>query len=486
MKSALSASGARIRGDDYQHLFAWLQAMRALQPGSGIISIGIEDPGAGSVDDVTVYWENGGREFFQAKSSVDGREVVSVEWLMKSSRAGGPSILQRFFSVWAGDPSSQQRPKLALVTNRPPAPEDPLIALRDGRDGTVARRLQEAGPKSKVGIARKKIAQHLGIEEEELLAFLGDASLRVGRLYDELREQAWPLMYATGLRHDEEALVRGLSIVRGWVTDGKRRISVDEIRTAVTPLERPGELPAASLVIQAIDRDLMPESAAVVLDWVDLFPGSEPRTRRRPCDDSLWNHKFRLELREAARKLRAQGQRRILVRGYMRLPTWFATGVEFGRTAGFEVVTFQNGVPWSTDGKVGDFPTRVSVNKEVSSRTELALGIGVPVDLSEDVLTFLKKSVPEVGRLICIVPETGPGNLAIRSDAEARAWALNTRDMVRRIVRDYRPPRLHLFLASPHGAVLLLGHLWDRMPPTQLYEDLGPLDGYCLSFTVPN
>ncbi len=92
--SALSATGARIRGDDYQHVCAWLQALRALQPESGIVAIGIEDPEAGSVDDVTVYRDDQAREFFQAKSAVDGREVVSLEWLKESSRAGVPRARQ--------------------------------------------------------------------------------------------------------------------------------------------------------------------------------------------------------------------------------------------------------------------------------------------------------------------------------------------------------------------------------------------------------
>ena len=52
--------------------------------------------------------------------------------------------------------------------------------------------------------------------------------------------------------------------------------------------------------------------------------------------------------------------------------------------------------------------------------------------------------------------------------------------------RLYRPKRIHLFLAGPQGAILLLGHLWDRMPPTQLYEDLGPSKGYSPSYLIPN
>ena len=230
----------------------------------------------------------------------------------------------------------------------------------------------------------------------------------------------------------------------------------------------------------------MPEGATIVLDWADLFPGSEPRTRRRPRVDDLWNGKFRPELQEARRKLRAVGHRRVLVRGYMRLPSWFATGVELGRTAGFEVVSFQGGVPWPSEGEVGEFPVQVSTDRKLGDGTELGLGIGVAADPSEDVLSFVQESVPQAGRLICIIPETGSSNVAIGNDTDARAWALQTRDLVRIVVRRYRPAKIHLFLAAPHGAALLLGHLWDRMPVTQLYEDLGPGNGYLPCFLIPN
>ena len=93
MITGLSASGARIRGDDYQHLFAWLQVLRAIQVGSGIVEIGIEDPEAGNADDVTVYTDGLEREYYQVKSSVDARETAGLEWLMKPSRADGPSIV---------------------------------------------------------------------------------------------------------------------------------------------------------------------------------------------------------------------------------------------------------------------------------------------------------------------------------------------------------------------------------------------------------
>src|SRR6266508_4519852 len=49
-----SASGARLAGDDYQHLVAWCWTLRALLPGRAIAAIEVEAPDAGNVDDVVL------------------------------------------------------------------------------------------------------------------------------------------------------------------------------------------------------------------------------------------------------------------------------------------------------------------------------------------------------------------------------------------------------------------------------------------------
>ena len=171
MTTGLSASGARIRGDDYQHLFAWIQVIVAIQAESHIAEIGIEDPEAGNADDVTVYDGRRKARILQVKSSVDAREAIGEEWLVNPSKAGGPSIIQRFHSLWAA--ADGHRPKLTLVTNRLPAEGDPILSRRDGRDGTVARGVTLAGPNSKTGLARKRLAEHLQVSEEEILPLPG-------------------------------------------------------------------------------------------------------------------------------------------------------------------------------------------------------------------------------------------------------------------------------------------------------------------------
>ena len=70
----------------------------------------------------------------------------------------------------------------------------------------------------------------------------------------------------------------------------------------------------------------------------------------------------------------------------------------------------------------------------------------------------------------------------ITSSAHATATAVGIRDVVRQLAREHGAQRLHLFLAVPHGLALLLGHLWDRMPPTLVYEDLGAGNAYQPAF----
>jgi hypothetical protein len=43
---------------------------------------------------------------------------------------------------------------------------------------------------------------------------------------------------------------------------------------------------------------------------------------------------------------------------------------------------------------------------------------------------------------------------------------------------------MHLFQSGPLPLAIMIGHLWNRMPRTQIYEDLGPGAGYAPAFTI--
>jgi hypothetical protein len=40
-------------------------------------------------------------------------------------------------------------------------------------------------------------------------------------------------------------------------------------------------------------------------------------------------------------------------------------------------------------------------------------------------------------------------------------------------IQQLRPPQVHLFFAAPQGAALMLGHHWNLLPRTTVYEHLG-------------
>ncbi|MEU3921312.1 SAVED domain-containing protein [Streptomyces sp. NPDC029004] len=60
--------------------------------------------------------------------------------------------------------------------------------------------------------------------------------------------------------------------------------------------------------------------------------------------------------------------------------------------------------------------------------------------------------------------------------------AIGIRNVVRRATRT--TPRIHLFIAGPMGLALRLGHRWNRLRPTVVYEDVRTAQGYEAAFTV--
>src|SRR5581483_11701551 len=103
----------------------------------------------------------------------------------------------------------------------------------------------------------------------------------------------------------------------------------------------------------------------------------------------------------------------------------------------------------------------------------LAAGLSVSANIGPEVVGYPKKGAP-VGSYMDIAPAAGVGPSAITGAAHAKGWALAVRDAIRTTVGKIGARRVHLFLAAPAGCALLLGHYWNRLPETQLYEDLNP------------
>jgi hypothetical protein len=140
-----------------------------------------------------------------------------------------------------------------------------------------------------------------------------------------------------------------------------------------------------------------------------------------------------------------------------------------------------NGV-WSTEGE----RTRVDINvveHDIGAGSDLAIGISTTGDLTDDVIAYIDDAGLPIATFANIMPVDGPWQSALADDACACGWADATVTEIRKLINP-DVGRVHVFIFGPNGASVLLGNLWNRMPPTQLYDDLGPAGGYTPSFSI--
>lgn len=167
-----------------------------------------------------------------------------------------------------------------------------------------------------------------------------------------------------------------------------------------------------------------------------------------------------------------------------RLPVWFAVGTHLARTRGYQVAMLQNGAMWSSDFEPGRYPASTAP----PSAPPFPAGRWRCLSHCRRTRATTRRGTSRcTGRPpgTCGSPCRPGSARTITGAVHAWATALALRDEARRIAAVARPSVVHLFLAVPAGLALLLGHVWDRVPDTQTYEDLAA-NGYQPAFFIPN
>lgn len=93
---------AILKGEDYQHIYSWQYILELLIPKKNVCCVKIEDPDAGSVDDVTVHYTTESLiapKFYQVKYHVDHRSCYSAEILIEE-KPESSSLLRKFWQSW--------------------------------------------------------------------------------------------------------------------------------------------------------------------------------------------------------------------------------------------------------------------------------------------------------------------------------------------------------------------------------------------------
>jgi CBASS immunity sensor of nucleotide second messenger signals len=471
-----SATGVRIAGDDYQWLHAWRVCMEALHQhsmayaGNPTIAVGVEEPGVGNGDDVVRYRREPPHAFMQIKYAVDHRNAVNLAYL------DDKGILMKMVAAHMALTAEGTPVEMRLVTNRTLDPLDLLMRDRDGRDGRLMPRAAQGTQRSERGQARTAWAQAADTDESTLMSFLDDFYLDVAYDMHRLRHEISLLMTTNGLRSDDNAVDQGVGWVAAQVRAGHRRLSLDDIKDAVTALDLRAGSPWTTVSIATIKHDPLADQAAVSIDWVDRIDGDKDWTRVAPAPPHTW---AALAADIAAMPRGLHGARRILVGGHMRQATGFLVGSELRRVLGYEVGVRQGDQLWSSEEITQTYPLDVT-EQTGDSGTGTALIINVAAAAAPAAIEWIQKTGLPAGTIVTATPLAGTGPRAVPTPEAANSLAVAVRDLAR---RHASAESLHLFLIGPLGLAVLMGHHWNRIATTHVYEHLGGPD-YVHAFTV--
>lgn len=482
---APSASGVRRGGDDFQDLVAWSAALRLVAPRPEYNLVEVEQTGVGNLDDVilrTVDAALVGDRFIQVKWATKESMLVDEDFLTDVAKAGARSLLRKLYDSYLALRAKEVQGQFSmeLFTNRTLDRDHPLLAIVDGRTGLLMPAAGTATPRTNVGKAVNAWASHLDVDRDEVLEMLTMLRFRTGRDVFGERENVKTQMLAVGLHTDDDALDRALDMAGSWVTDGRRELNPAEVNSVIDDLDLRAGPPTATLLIDGIDHDPNPEAATVHLDWVARYAESSPALRRAP-EEGAWGD-AQADLDRAGLEIEAAGLRRVYLRGYFRQATAFAAGARLARARGFDLDYRQGGQTWSTDAPGTAAGTGIEV-VELGEGPDVAVVVGVAADATADVRDFLSGTGARVGRLVVCQPEAGADDEAVAGAGHAVGIAREVRSALRGLLADDPDvERFHLFMAGPNGLAVVLGHRWNGLRPTVVYEHLGVGRGYTPAF----
>jgi SMODS-associated and fused to various effectors sensor domain len=476
-------TGVRIAGDRYQWLVAWHECVNALRDNAlgaenPAIAIGLEVDHAGNLDDVVVRRRRPPHTYKQVKYSVDSTTPIGGDYLLTPSPLGGAPIIRKIADAWRTLTAGGEPVEVGIVTNRLPDPNDPLITKRDARTRRLLPRALEGGPNSQAGMARQAWATAAGLSTDEFLELLAVLDFDIGRDQRHLEETVKLTMLAAGLGGDNAALAAGADWVAAQVVAGHRQLELAAIRSAIAELDLYAGPPRAIISIATLAADPLASQAQHAIDWVDRFDGADPFTKRRPMPPATWDG---LQTDIAAIPEHLVNASNVVITGSLRQATAFAVGASLRMVTGTDVAVMQRASLWSSDAPYQQATEPVITEHTVGQGTDLAVAIEISTPITNDVLSYLRDRNVPVERLVTMQPPSGARDNSIRGAEGACALAVGIRDAVRRLVPGHQT--LHLFLAGPMGLALLLGHRWNRILPTIVYEDLAQL-GYDPAFRI--
>lgn len=484
---------ARRRGDDFQAYYFWKRACDMFLPTSNIEKTGFEVAGYGAFDDVAVLYRrprscNGGLnilgDFLQVKYSVDYGKPITVDGLMDPAfiNATTTSLLQRLRDAVTKMRQAADSHRFVLVAPWHIAQDDVLARLYRREDGGINldRLFNGTTRRSEMGKVRRRLAEHLDLEDETELK----------PILERLRIEC--------VREDVETILNELRVA--LATAGFTPMQTDKLTDRYCQLPwslcRQGHSWFGPADLEAVARNEglwwgrlacpSPRPSRVgIRSFMRWAEGMEDETdamlclcryfvHRRINSPGLWSSAVLPAVAEFLRKQVNRGGAYLLDMQVL-TSVAFLAGYLLEPKLGASIDILQNRTtePWSVHPSlvraVNDRWT-MTVQAGVGS-DDLAVGISVARPVEEDVLEYVRAAAVPARAIAMLGLAEGPNQVAIANGTEAFALAQHAVNKVMQARRAHGVQgRTHLFIAAPNGFSFFLGQLARPLGHLRLYE----------------
>lgn len=490
-----------LMGEDYQHLYFWIQAARLFMEDDPAEVVYVEYPIIEAFDDVVAVnrvplysWDHRLIEVdhYQLKYHVDGRETIRALDLSTPSFIGATkySLLQKAYAATkAGDIPK----RLTLVTAWRFDQEDVLRTLVSNNDGEiVTNRLFVGGPKSEMGKVREEWRANLGGASDEDL----ERVLRHIRIQDNLpmhrlkKDVAFALAIA-GIAPPSEGKIDNahVSMVRSFIQGGPREHRATSLRPFLEDARlwrgRPvrSESDPRDIAIKSFSRSAFNlEDHAATLNLVPDFHG------RYKVAEIDWDRDLAPRVRDFLDG-RVSGNRPYNLYLDTHISIAYLAGYLLGKNDTVAPVQSDGRVVWRRSGAAVPGELWTVREEQIGDGPGLALAIEVTRPTADDVRIYAGNEPLGIGRVLVFTIAGGTGPTSVRGGDHAWALAHDLGQIVeaRRTAEEREAP-IHVFASVPVALAYLIGREGRAFGRSITYEfdfDNRTPGGYTPAFHLP-
>ena len=479
---------AQWHGHNYQSRIFWLFAMDLLRPETCVSRVTFEANGPKAFDDVVAHYDPPvvrsspgaiAAEYHQIKWHVEIGGRLGYKDLTRPEYIGATSVslLERLRNAKQATTASE---RMLLVTPDRVADGDPLGRLISANDHSLLteRLFDGTTDRSRMGKVRCCWREHLALPDDEALReiveglSIVDGFKTLQQLRDEINLKAEVVGLApcrasdSDFRYDE--LARQLKVRSINEID---RVQLIEICKAegLWVGERSAadnRQPVAIRSFQGLSTDVVLAAAEHTLWLTDCF-------RARYLNENQdWQHDIRPRVEAFLTDMASNSTHvRLILDAHASIA--YLSGTVYHVKSGLDVELVQKGrvgtqVWRSDDGSRGD--TLQAATEMVSDGQEIAVAASITQPVIGHVRRYVEAHLPQVGRIVELMPPDGPGQRSVAGGEHAAQIAETLSNVVRGMKTETPDAVVHVFAACPNSFLFFLGQNHAAVAPVIIYE----------------